>query len=71
MGNSQAYIVRIWRSGPDGRWFFSVQDVAIGERHGFADLDGLLAYFYTAVRDPPNPGDKPAGEGGLPGEVDG
>lgn len=51
--SSQAYLVRIWRSGSESRWYFSVQDVASGERHGFPDLDGFVTYFYTMIRDQP------------------
>lgn len=43
--DTQVYIVRLWRSGADGRWFGSVQDVANGERQGFATLENLFAYL--------------------------
>ena len=60
--DSLAYIVRIWRSGPDGRWCFSVQAVATGERHGFAGLGDLAAYFESEMREAADSGDQP-GEG--------
>lgn len=43
--NSQAYIVRLWRRGKDGHWCGSVQDVASGERQGFATLEEVLAHI--------------------------
>lgn len=52
---SQAYIVRIWRSHAEEQWCFSVQDVATGERLGFASLENLFAFFRGQIGDAADP----------------
>ncbi len=46
----RVYILRFWETRslpPDApvTWRFSAQDPQTGERHGFADLDGLMAFL--------------------------
>jgi hypothetical protein len=42
-----AYLLRLWRvnSGHSTVWHASVEDSRTGERKGFADLHGLLAFL--------------------------
>ena len=44
-----AYLLRCWReSGPPGElpaWRFSLEGVQDRQRHGFADLEALLAFL--------------------------
>ena len=44
----QAQLLRIWVESPEGAypvWRFSLEDVATGQRSGFADLDGLICHL--------------------------
>lgn len=63
--DSRAFIVRIWRSGSDGRWRFSVQDVESGVRDGFADVESFLAHFDLMVRNPREVDDEGDGRADL------
>jgi len=49
----QSYLLRLWRSGPDGQWRASLHAVQTGERHMFADLESLLAFLVEQSRPPP------------------
>jgi hypothetical protein len=42
-----AYLLRLWRvnSGRSTVWHASLEDSRTGERKGFADLPGLLAFL--------------------------
>jgi hypothetical protein len=45
-----AYLLRYWevrsdRPGQPSSWQFSVEEAGSGERHGFCDLEALLAYL--------------------------
>jgi hypothetical protein len=45
-----AYLLRYWevrsdRPGQPGTWRFSLEEAGTGERHGFRDLESLLAYL--------------------------
>ncbi|MCA9983041.1 MAG: hypothetical protein KDE59_02060 [Anaerolineales bacterium] len=57
-----AYLLRCWReSGPPGEppaWRFSLEGVQDRQRHGFADLEALLAYLARVTQvngDPAGP----------------
>jgi hypothetical protein len=43
----QAYLLRLWRvnTGRAAVWHASLEDSRTGERKGFADLRGLLAFL--------------------------
>ncbi len=45
----RAYLLRLWRSGPDADWRGSLQSVQTGERHLFADMETLLAFLIEHV----------------------
>ena len=57
-----AYLLRLWRvnSGRSTMWHASLEDSRTGERKGFADLQGLLAFLeeQTGQADQPKAGDK-------------
>lgn len=44
-----AYVLRLWREPSEADnadvWRFSLENVRTGERRGFADLPGLLAFL--------------------------
>lgn len=40
-----AYLLRLWRSGPDSPWRASLEDPQTGERMGFSDLGAMLQYL--------------------------
>ena len=46
----ESYLLRLWESDEAGQliWRASLESTDTGERHGFADLDGLFAYLKTA-----------------------
>ncbi len=41
----QSYLVRLWRSGADGMWRVSAQQVQSGETLRFANLESLFTYL--------------------------
>jgi len=46
----QVYLLRLWQERPasPGRaavWRFSLEDPRTGRRHGFANLEGLMAFL--------------------------
>jgi hypothetical protein len=42
-----AYLFRMWRTGPDGPWRVSLEDVQTGERIGFGSLLEVYGYLQT------------------------
>ena len=48
-----AYLLRLWRvnSGRATVWHASLEDARTGERKGFADLRGLLAFLEEETND--------------------
>jgi hypothetical protein len=48
-----SYLLRLWRSGADGRWRASLQSVQSGERHMFAELESVLGLLVDQSRSPP------------------
>ncbi|MBU0491429.1 MAG: hypothetical protein KKB13_06230 [Chloroflexi bacterium] len=52
-----AYLLRLWQETPDRPW-------PTDQRHGFADLDCLLAFLQDETRSPP-PGAPPGLRGGA------
>ena len=50
-----AYLLRLWRVniGRATAWHASLEDSRTGERKGFADLQGLLAFLEEQTRDAP------------------
>ena len=48
-----AYLLRLWRvnSGRATVWHASLEDSRTGERRGFADLRGLLAFLEEQTND--------------------
>jgi len=49
-----AYLLRLWEVDSDGQpfWRASLQDSRTGERRGFADLAGLMAFLAEQTGDP-------------------
>jgi len=47
-----AYLLRLWQTGEDESavWLASLEDPRTGERHGFADLNSLLAFLMETCR---------------------
>jgi hypothetical protein len=45
-----AYLIRLWRTGPDGPWRVSLEDAKTGERVGFEDLAAACAYLRAKTR---------------------
>lgn len=57
----RVYILRFWETRslpPDApvTWRFSAQDPQTGERRGFADLDGLMAFLAAQTSEEASPG---------------
>jgi len=55
----QAYVLRCWeerRQTPDcpGVWRFSLEDTRTGQRHGFGDLERLVALLRAELMDVPS-----------------
>jgi hypothetical protein len=48
----ESYLLRLWESDEAGQliWRASLESTDTGERHGFADLDGLFAYLETVCQ---------------------
>ncbi len=48
----QAYLLRLWLTGEDESavWRASLEDPHTGERHGFADVNSLLAFLAETYR---------------------
>ncbi|MBU0494484.1 MAG: hypothetical protein KKA73_02120 [Chloroflexi bacterium] len=59
-----AYLLRLWQETPDRPWRASLQEAVTDQRHGFADLDRLLAFLQDETRSPP-PGAPPGLRGGA------
>ncbi|MBU1746664.1 MAG: hypothetical protein KKA73_03165 [Chloroflexi bacterium] len=49
----RAYLLRLWQETPDQPWRVSLHEAATDQRHGFADLDRLLAFLQDQTRLPP------------------
>jgi len=49
-----SYLLRMWRTGNEGRWRVSLEDPRTGERVGFSDLNALLSHLLRQIqeRDP-------------------
>ncbi|MCB9418989.1 MAG: hypothetical protein H6667_04255 [Ardenticatenaceae bacterium] len=41
----QAYLLRLWRETADLPWRATLENPHTGQRHGFADLSHLIAFF--------------------------
>jgi hypothetical protein len=52
-GHYLAYMLRLWQDYDAGKpaWRASLEDPHTGERHGFANLDALIAYLWEQVQD--------------------
>ena len=50
-----AYLLRVWEPDQAGEliWRASLESTDTGERHEFADLDGLFAYLETVYQTRP------------------
>ena len=76
----RVYILRFWETRslpPDApvTWRFSAQDPQTGERRGFADLDGLMAFLAAQTGEPAgsrtgSPGVAASAAHTRPGETD-
>lgn len=57
-----AYLLRCWRDGMV--WRYSLERIDGGKRHGFADLEGLIAFLHgqTAAASSARGGDFPAAD---------
>lgn len=53
-----SYLLRIWRvsEGEAYRWRALLESPSTGERHGFADLEQLLAYLRAEIAAPEESG---------------
>ena len=57
----RAGLLRMWverRPQLPPVWRFSLEDVATGERRGFADLDALICHLLELMEEPGAPGDE-------------
>jgi hypothetical protein len=54
-----AYLLRLWRVRMGGApvWMASLESTASGERHGFADLEAMLAFLRRATAQAGEPQD--------------
>jgi hypothetical protein len=52
----QSYLLRLWQTSNAGElvWRASLESPHTGQRHGFANLDALLAYLRVEFRDQQN-----------------
>jgi hypothetical protein len=41
----QSYLLRLWREEPNGAWRVSLENIANGEKHGFAHFEQLVAFL--------------------------
>ena len=57
-----AYLLRLWRNGPERPWRASLQATATGTLHHFADMAHLLAFLQAHT----NCDDAPTGDGQEP-----
>ena len=49
-----SYLLRLWREGEPGcNWRASLEDVATGERRGFAGLGDLIRFLYQQTEGAP------------------
>jgi len=50
----RAYLLRLWQTGEDNAaaWRVLLEDPRTGERHGFADLDGLFTFLHDLCQTP-------------------
>lgn len=49
------YLLKIWREGDDEieplhAWRFTLEDVQVGRRRGFTDLDSLIIYLQNITK---------------------
>ncbi len=51
-----AYLIRLWRTEPDGPWRASLEDARTGERIGFSDLAQAYAYLLGKTQRPEEAG---------------
>jgi hypothetical protein len=59
----RSYLLRLWRESPEGEpWRASLQSAISGERHGFADLDGLFDFIRCQTEATPDPKSGRSGE---------
>jgi hypothetical protein len=49
----QSYLLRLWRAYNHGQaiWRASLESAQTGERHGFADLESLVAFLEQQTAD--------------------
>jgi hypothetical protein len=47
----QAYIIRLWQAGSDGRWRALLQSVHTSEKMHFANLESLFTYLQAQTTD--------------------
>jgi hypothetical protein len=53
----QAYLLRLWRDGPDQPWRVSLQGSATETLHHFADLQRLFAFLQAQTEGDAKPAD--------------
>lgn len=44
-----SFLLRLWKDGPEPDWHASLQNIATGECHNFADLNGLYSFLEQAT----------------------
>ena len=56
-----AYLLRLWRVSQGGAstWMASLESTATGERHGFADLEAMLAFLNQTIEQDERPVENP------------
>jgi hypothetical protein len=64
-----AYLLRYWevrsdRPGRPSSWQFSLEEAGTGERHGFRDLEALVAFLWEGLERGP-PGTECSGKRGT------
>jgi hypothetical protein len=53
--NYKAFLVRIWRSGPESPWRAFTQNTMSGEQRYFSSLENLFLFLYKFTTDQVDP----------------
>ncbi len=46
----QSYLLRLWRTNPQGAWHSSLHSTASGDKYTFADLSALLQFLIGQLK---------------------
>ena len=64
--NYHAFLLRLWRESSSGPWRVMLQDVATGERRGFAGLVAAVRFLWEKTGASPDAESEPDGGSTLP-----